>query len=59
MAQIIEKPIFKSGEYLRELVRRNRRRAEDVAAVSQEPPPMPPESAFVLNDELIECETQS
>lgn len=57
---VIERPIFKSGEYLRELVRRNRRRAEDAGALPNDPPPMPPESAFILpDDEAIACEVDA
>lgn len=50
---------FRSAEFLRDLVKRNRNKPAASAPVDVRPedvPPYMPDSAFVLGDEIIECE---
>lgn len=49
---------FRSAEFLRELIRKNRNKPRPSLAVEvepNEPPPYMPVSAFILDDEIIEC----
>lgn len=52
---------FRSAEFLRELVRRNRNKPAASAPAEVHPddvPPFMPESAFVMGDEIFECELE-
>jgi hypothetical protein len=49
--EVAVRPIFRAAEYLRELVRKNQKRAEDAGGI--EPQDVPP---FAPDGEAIECE---
>jgi hypothetical protein len=55
---VIDRPIFKSAEYLAELVRRNKAPGESASAEPKDVPPYAPTSAFMIGDEVIECEVE-
>lgn len=58
--EIKDRPIFRSAEYLRELVRKNKPNADKSAeSHPDEPPPYMPASSFMLGDEIFECEVSA
>lgn len=55
-AVVVDRPVFESATWLRDLIRRNRTSAEPAPAIVDDTPPFAPVSSFVLGDEVIECE---
>jgi len=53
---VTERPRLKPATYIREFIRKVRSQDQEPAHAESDVPPFAPTSAFVLGDEVIECE---
>jgi hypothetical protein len=56
--EVIDRPVFESAHWLRELVRRNRQASEPACAIDETPPYAPTSSFVTPDDQVIECEVE-